>query len=76
VDKDSFQPGKPEVLFTDKFEMRAPLTSYDVTPDGQHFVMFQSSSGRSLGNTLPTVILNWMNQVRSLVASAQTDTSK
>jgi len=39
-------------------------------------VMFQSSSGRSLGNTLPTVILNWMNQVRSLVASAQTDTSK
>jgi serine/threonine-protein kinase len=76
VENGAFQVGKPEVLFQDRFELRVPFPSYDVSPDGQHFVMFQSSSGRSLGNTLPTVILNWMNQVRSLVASAQTDTSK
>jgi hypothetical protein len=76
VDKDSFQPGKPEVLFTDKFEMRAPLTSYDVTPDGQHFVMFQFAGGRSAPSSAPTVVLNWLDEVRRQVAAGQSDAAK
>jgi Tol biopolymer transport system component len=76
VENGAFQVGKPEVLFQDRFELRVPFPSFDVSPDGQHFVMFQSSSGRSLGNTLPTVILNWMSQVRAQVAAAQVDSSK
>jgi len=76
VEKDSFQPGKPEVLFTDKFEMRAPFTSYDVTPDGQHFVMFQFAGGRSAPSSAPTVVLNWLDEVRRQVAAGQSDASK
>jgi eukaryotic-like serine/threonine-protein kinase len=76
VEKNSFQPGLPEKLFADRFEMRAPLGSYDVMPDGQHFVMFQLSSGRIAAASGPTVALNWIDQVRQLVAAGQNDASK
>jgi serine/threonine-protein kinase len=76
VDKDSFQPGKPEVLFADRFEMRAPFTSYDATPDGQHFAMFQFTGGRAAPTSLPSVVLNWLDQVRQQVAVGQSDGGK
>jgi serine/threonine protein kinase/Tol biopolymer transport system component len=76
VDKNSFQPGKPEKLFENRFEMRAPLASYDVTPDGQHFVMFQLIGGRTAAVSGPTVALNWIDQVRQLVAAGQSDAAK
>jgi serine/threonine protein kinase/Tol biopolymer transport system component len=76
VEKGSFQPGKPEELFADRFEMRAPLGSYDVTPDGQHFVMLQLSGGRTAAASGPTVALNWIDQARQLVAAGQSDVAK
>ena len=72
VEKNSFQPGKPEKLIEgNRFEMRAPLGSYDVMPDGQHFVMFQLTGGRTAAASGPTVALNWIDQVRQLVAAGQ-----
>jgi serine/threonine protein kinase len=72
VEKNSFQPGKPEKLFEgNRFEMRAPLGSYDVTSDGQHFVMFQLTGGRTAAASGPTVALNWIDQVSQLVAAGQ-----
>ena len=76
VDKNSFQPGKSEILFSDSFEMRVPFTSYDVMPDGQHFVMFQFAGGRAVPNSLPTVVLNWLDEVRRQVAAGQSDAGK
>jgi Tol biopolymer transport system component len=76
VEKGSFQPGKPEELFSDRFEMRAPLGSYDVTPDGQHFVMLQLTGGKTAAASGPTVVLNWMEQARQLVAAGQNDAAK
>jgi serine/threonine protein kinase/Tol biopolymer transport system component len=76
VEKGSFQPGKPQELFSDRFEMRAPLGSYDVTPDGQHFVMLQLTGGRTAAASGPTVALNWIDQVRQLVAAGQNDVAK
>ncbi len=76
VEKDSFQPGQPKQLFADLFEMRAPLGSYDVTPDGQHFVMFQLTGGRMAAASGPTVVLNWIDQARQLVAAGQNDAAK
>ena len=76
VEKGSFQPGKPEELFSDRFEMRAPLGSYDVTPDGQHFVMLQLTGGRTAAASGPTVVLNWIDQARQLVAAGQNDSAK
>ncbi|HEX2777398.1 MAG TPA: protein kinase [Candidatus Acidoferrales bacterium] len=76
VDKNSFQPGKPEILFSDSFEMRVPFTSYDVMPDGQHFVMFQFAGGRTTPGSLPTVVLNWLDEVRRQVSAGQSDAAK
>lgn len=72
VDGNSFRPGQPVPLFADRFEMRAPLGSYDVMPDGQHFIMFQRADGRKAPPSGPTVTLNWIDQVRQQVASGQT----
>jgi serine/threonine-protein kinase len=76
VDKNSFQPGKPDVLFSDRFELRAPFTSYDVMPDGQHFVMFQFAGGRAAPSSEPTIILNWLDEVRRQVTAGQSDAAK
>jgi hypothetical protein len=56
--------------------MRAPLGSYDVTPDGQHFVMLQLTGGRTAAASGPTVSLNWIEQARQLVAAGQNDAAK
>lgn len=71
LDKNSFQPGKPQTLFTDRLELRAPFTSYDVTPDGEHFLIFQFPGGRTAATSEPTVVLNWLDQARQLVAEGQ-----
>jgi eukaryotic-like serine/threonine-protein kinase len=76
VEKNSFQPGQPQTLFGKNFEMRAPLGSYDVMPDGQHFVMFQLTSGRTAAPSGPTVALNWIEQARQLVAAGQGDAAR
>jgi serine/threonine protein kinase/Tol biopolymer transport system component len=76
VDKNSFQPGNPQELFTDRFEARAPFMSYDVTPDGQHFVMFQFAGGRATPASQPIVALNWLDQARQLVAAGQSNGGK
>jgi serine/threonine-protein kinase len=76
VEKNSFQPGKPQTLFANRLEMRAPFTSYDVTPDGQHFVIFQFTGGKMTAAAQPTVVLNWIDQVRQLVASGQSEAAK
>jgi serine/threonine-protein kinase len=71
MDKGSFEPGKPEVLFPDRLEGRAPFTSYDVAPDGQHFLIFQVPAGSATANAEPTVVLNWLDTARQLVAAGQ-----
>jgi eukaryotic-like serine/threonine-protein kinase len=76
VEKNSFQPGQPQILFAKNFEMRAPLGSYDVMSDGQHFVMFQLTSGRTAAASGPTVGLNWIDEARQLVAAGQNDGAK
>ncbi|MGA8222939.1 MAG: protein kinase [Candidatus Acidiferrales bacterium] len=76
VEKNSFQPGKPQVLFADRMEMRVPFKSYDVAPDGQHFVIFQFPGGKMTAASQPTVVLNWLEQVRQMVAAGQSDGGK
>jgi serine/threonine-protein kinase len=74
-DKNSFQPGKPQMLFENRFEARAPYTSYDTTPDGQHFVAIQAAAGRPATHTDPTVVINWIDEVKRTVIAGQS-TSK
>ena len=76
VEKNSFQAGKPQVLFADRLELRAPFASYDVSPDGQHFVAFEFPGGRLAAASEPMVVLNWLGEARQLVAAGQSDTAK
>jgi hypothetical protein len=45
-------------------------------PDGQPFVMFQFAGGRASTVSEPTVVLNWLDHVRQVVAAGQTDGGK
>ena len=74
IEKGEFQAGKPEPAFPGEFEMRLPLLSYDVTPDGSHAVVFQFSGGRQ--SAPPTVVLNWLAQARQTVAAGQATAPK
>ena len=61
---DAFQVEAPRELFRGNF-----LTedrSYDVFPDGEHFVMLQPAAG---GGVAPTeaVVLNWFEELERLV---------
>jgi hypothetical protein len=76
VAKNSFQPGQLRILFGRSFEMRAPLGSYDVMPDAEHFVMFQRTGGRTAAASGPAVVLNWIDQARQLVAAGQNDAAR
>jgi eukaryotic-like serine/threonine-protein kinase len=76
VEKNSFQAGKPQTVFANRLEMRAPFASYDVSPDGQHFVIFEFRGGVLAATSEPTVVLNWLDQARQLVATGQSGTPK
>jgi Tol biopolymer transport system component len=56
-----FQPGTPHVLFEEEYEVdNYSDQSYDVTPDGQRFVMIQSQE-----QDMPIhVVLNWLEEVK------------
>src|SRR5579859_197240 len=71
VEGNSFQPGKPTVLFHGDFEMRQPLPGYDVAPDGKHFAMFEPVGERTAAPAPPTVVLNWFTRVAAMVATSQ-----
>jgi serine/threonine protein kinase len=76
TDRNSFQAGQPQTLFEDRIELRAPFTSYDVSPDGQHFVAFQFPAGPRHGSREATVVLHWFDEVRRLVDSLQSGASR
>ncbi len=75
TDKNSFQAGTPREIVA-RVEMRAPYTSYDVTPDGQHFVAFQFPGGLPGVSPEPTVVLNWLDEVRRVVSSGQSGNAR
>jgi serine/threonine protein kinase/Tol biopolymer transport system component len=72
ADKNSFQAGTPQLVFQEKFEMRFPYTTFDVSADGQHIVAFQFEGGRKIMINEPTVVINWLDEVRRQVSAAQT----
>jgi hypothetical protein len=76
VEKNSFQAGTAGVVAKDRLEIRAPFTSYDVAPDGQHFVIFEFPAGQATSGSEPSVVLNWLDDARQLVAAGQTQAAK
>jgi eukaryotic-like serine/threonine-protein kinase len=66
----NFSAGKPKVLFEGKYE--ATLVSdanYDVSPDGQRFLMLKRSQTEETAPTQINVVLNWHEELKRLVPS-------
>jgi len=64
----TFSPGKPSLLFEGRYGgtggARAVRADYDITPDGQRFLMVQAQE-RDTGQI--NVILNWFEELKRLV---------
>lgn len=76
TEKSSFLAGTPQEIPQGHIELRSPYTSYDVAPDGQHFVAFQFPNGNVSVSQQPTVAIHWLDEVRRLVASGQSGSAR
>jgi eukaryotic-like serine/threonine-protein kinase len=64
----SFAAGKPRVLFEGPY-MPTPLTTtnYDVSPDGQRFLMIKPTEQAQAAPTQINVVLNWFEELKRRV---------
>jgi eukaryotic-like serine/threonine-protein kinase len=64
----SFAAGKPRMLFQGPYE-RSPATSpnYDVSPDGQRFLMLKPADTGESAPTQINVVLNWFEELKRRV---------
>ncbi len=66
---DNFRRGVPELLFAGRFFVQtAPNRNYDVSPDGQRFVLNQPAGTGEVSTDL-SVHLNWFEKLKRLVPS-------
>ena len=60
-------PGPPQVLFETRNESISVRSNFDVTADGQRFVMIKKSDETGLALKQITVVLNWLEELKRLV---------
>ena len=63
------KPGTPTLLFEGPYDLKigAGASNYDVTPDGQGFVMIRTpDSQEPAGTTQVTLIQNWFEELKRL----------
>ena len=67
-----FAASKPKLLFEGHYEtsMYAFEPNYDVSPDGQRFLMIKASEPESAGTQL-NVVLNWSDELRRLAPAGK-----
>ncbi len=64
----TFKAGTPQLLFEGTYAVAyyGSTSNYDITDDGQRFVMVKSSAQTINGSTL-RVVLNWFEELKRLV---------
>jgi len=62
----TFTAGSPAVLFTGDYLTFPGTRQYDVTPDGQRFVMIKESEEQQEAGQIH-VVLNWFEELKRLV---------
>jgi len=60
----AFTPGKPKLLFEGRYLRLGPRAEYDVTPDGERFLMIKE---REVQVNQINMILNWFEELKRLV---------
>ena len=64
----SFSVGKPKVLFEGPYQPTpATFSNYDVSPDGQRFLMLKASEQAQAAPTQINVVLNWFEELKRRV---------
>ena len=67
----SFAAGKPRMLFEGRYESPPfPIANYDVSPDGQRFLMVKPS-GQEAVPTQINVVLNWFEELKQKVPTGK-----
>jgi eukaryotic-like serine/threonine-protein kinase len=68
----SFAAGKPKVLFAGQY-VPTPVTfpNYDVSPDGQRFLMLKPSDAAEAAPTQINVVLNWFEELKQKVPTGK-----
>ena len=65
----AFRAGKPALLFQMRSAVQTSGNSYDVSPDGQRFVMIQG--GEDVGAPQVNVVLGWSNELTRRARAGQ-----
>jgi Tol biopolymer transport system component len=64
----NFTVGKPQMLFEGPYAPIAATTrNYDVSPDGQRFLMLKTSEQAQAAPTQINVVLNWFEELKQKV---------
>jgi serine/threonine-protein kinase len=67
-----FSAGKPRVLFEGRYEPTpATFPNYDVSPDGQRFLMLKPSEQEAAAATQINVVLNWFEELKRRVPTGK-----
>jgi Tol biopolymer transport system component len=69
VTKPSFSPGTPKVLFEGQYQSLPTISTpnYDVSPDGQRFLMLKPVEQVQAAPTQINVVLNWFEELKRRV---------
>ena len=63
----TFHVGTPAALLTTTYATPAPWRSYDVSPDGQRFLMIKEGAGTDTAPPSFVVVQNWFGELKRLV---------
>jgi hypothetical protein len=64
----AFAAGTPRMLFEGLYETPpVPIANYDVSPDGQRFLMLKPSEQAGGAPTQINVVLNWFEELKRRV---------
>jgi hypothetical protein len=64
---DPLLAGKPRVLFEGVWSITSPVRGYDITPDGQRFIMIRPEELPDQRVTKLNVVLNWFDELKRRV---------
>jgi serine/threonine-protein kinase len=67
-----FSAGKPKLLFEEPYlPTAATIQNYDVSPDGQHFLMVKPVEQEQSAPTQINVVLNWFEELKQKVPTGK-----
>jgi hypothetical protein len=68
----AFSAGKPKLLFEGSYQpTQGSFPNYDVSPDGQRFLMLKPTEQQAQAATQINVVLNWFEELKRRVPSGR-----